>query len=190
MNLSKLLPVFFLSLIIFSSCSDDEAGATIQPEAAPGEWKLQDLDYASELYISTVDAESGQTVESKFADVTGELKESTMFITFDDQTDPNTCSATGSYTLTLTTKVAGITMDTSDETFTSFEGLLNEWRIEGNKIIFTSLDGSETEGTINKLTETEFIIQTSMENEGDFLGDGSTARTVVDLTLYLTKNPA
>ncbi|NMM47488.1 hypothetical protein [Marinigracilibium pacificum] len=180
MNLFKSLSLFFVVLLVFSSCSEEENAPAIQEEEIEGNWTLSDMDYDSDAYMIF----EGQT--TKTADITGKITESNMVVSF--SSEPNTATATGNYKMDLTIKPFIGESTTQNLTMESIDGFGSEWRIEGNKFYMKDPEGVESALEILKLTNSEFILKGEYNyEEADELFEELVIKTDVFFTIYFTK---
>jgi hypothetical protein len=139
MKLTKLLLLGIA--VVFLSCGDDDDP---QPtaEALVGSWAITALDYEG----TTTTTANGMTISADFEGVGKDMNLVTVF-----GSNPNTVSNSGSFTIELTTTLAG-------QSFTE-EHMFNEvvsegtWTLSGKTLTITTPDGPQ-EATIVEQTAT------------------------------------
>jgi len=170
MKIAKLL---LLSLaVIFLSCSEDEDPKPTT-EGMAGAWKITALDYKG----STTTTAQGASIK---ADFTGTGKEMNLITTFN--TNPNTVTSQGSYTIVLKTTYMGQTVtDEYDMEETVSDGT---WSLNGNTLTVTNDFDSQT-ATILEQTSTTLKLKAEVnESETD---QGITVSTKIEAIYTFSK---
>jgi hypothetical protein len=159
----KITKLFILALaVVFLACKDDEDPL---PTAAGllGDWSLTALTYEG----STTTTVAGISITSEFVGVGKDFDLTVLF-----EENPNTVLSVGSYTIELTTTIAGVS-ETENITFTDFiqDGT---WTLNGKTLTVTS-SGETEEATIISQTSTTMILEVKLEETETIPGVGSVA---------------
>jgi hypothetical protein len=170
MKITKLL---LLSLaVIFLSCSEDEDPIPTS-EGMVGDWAITALDYKG----TTTTTAQGVSIK---ADFTGTGKDMDLITTFNS--NPNTVTSEGSYTIVLkTTSMGQSTTDEyeMDETVTD-----GTWTLNGKTLTVTSDFGPQT-ATILEQTSTTLKLKAEVsENQSD---QGITVSSKIEAIYTFTK---
>jgi hypothetical protein len=170
MKITKLL---LLSLaVIFLSCSEDEDPIPTS-EGMVGDWAITELDYKG----TTTTTAQGVSIK---ADFTGTGKDMDLITTFNS--NPNTVTSEGSYTIVLkTTSMGQSTTDEyeMDETVTD-----GTWTLNGKTLTVTSDFGPQT-ATILEQTSTTLKLKAEVsENQSD---QGITVSSKIEAIYTFTK---
>jgi len=125
----KITKFFIVSLVVlFFSCSEDEqAPALPTVEGLTGTWDMTAIDYSG----TSATTFGGNTINATF---TGKGKNMDYITTF--SVDPNAVVSQGSYTIELTTKVAGQTTTEDYEFNDAF--MDGTWELDGQTLIITN----------------------------------------------------
>jgi len=133
-------------MTIVSCSNDDDAGPTTNGDLV-GTWVGQTIDYSG----TTVTSFEGQEI---VADFVGEGYDVDYTVTFTE--NPNEATSDGSYSLELTTTIAGQTTTENQENIQFLE--TSAWSRSGNELTLTTADGESTTGTIQELTATTLVL--------------------------------
>ncbi|QCK16633.1 hypothetical protein [Mangrovivirga cuniculi] len=170
MNFSKLLSVFFLSLIIFSSCSDDENTPSVDTTLLPGDYTVSG--YTEETSVSAMGV-SQKTTET--------YVDGTMTVSF--TAEPNAVTHNGSFNTEII--IPGFDPQSSSVSYISeFDG---DYTVSGNKITFGSADAA-MEYQIVELTETTLRIKYQIKETQEIQGFETTTEIVREITLASNDN--
>jgi hypothetical protein len=169
----KITKFLLLSLaVIFLSCSEDEDPIPTS-EGMVGDWAIVALDYKG----TTTTTAQGVSVK---VDFTGTGKDMDLITTFNS--NPNTVTSEGSYTIVLKTTYMGQTTTEeyeTDETITD-----GTWTLNGKTLTVTSDFGPQT-ATILEQTSTTLKFKAEVsENETD---QGITVSTKIEAIYTFTK---
>jgi hypothetical protein len=169
----KITKFLLLSLaVIFLSCSEDEDPIPTS-EGMVGDWAITALDYKG----TTTTTAQGVSIK---ADFTGTGKDMDLITTFNS--NPNTVTSEGSYTIVLkTTSMGQSTTDEyeMDETVTD-----GTWALNGKTLTVTSDFGPQT-ATILEQTSTTLKLKAEVsENQSD---QGITVSSQIEAIYTFTK---
>jgi hypothetical protein len=169
----KITKFLLLSLaVIFLSCSEDEDPIPTS-EGMVGHWAITALDYKG----TTTTTAQGVSIK---ADFTGTGKDMDLITTFNS--NPNTVTSEGSYTIVLkTTSMGQSTTDEyeMDETVTD-----GTWTLNGKTLTVTSDFGPQT-ATILEQTSTTLKLKAEVsENQSD---QGITVSSKIEAIYTFTK---
>jgi hypothetical protein len=169
----KITKFLLLSLaVIFLSCSEDEDPIPTS-EGMVGHWAITALDYKG----TTTTTAQGVSIK---ADFTGTGKDMDLITTFNS--NPNTVTSEGSYTIVLkTTSMGQSTTDEyeMDETVTD-----GTWTLNGKTLTVTSDFGPQT-ATILEQTSTILKLKAEVsENQSD---QGITVSSKIEAIYTFTK---
>ncbi|MDO5980854.1 lipocalin family protein [Flavivirga spongiicola] len=143
----KKLSILFiaLTLVLTTSCSSDDASPEISGSII-GTWKGISVDYSG----TTVTSAQGQSVNT---DYVGEAYDIDYSLTFNE--NPNNLISTGSYSIKLTSTVAG---QTTTRTVENLKVLGDgTWKMENNELEIITGNGTGVM-KIEKLTESELVL--------------------------------
>lgn len=161
------------SLALTSCSSDDGNGGSNTSGDIVGVWIGQDVDYTG----SSTTEFQGQSI---VADFVGEAYDVDYTLTFSE--DPNEVVADGSYSIELTTTVAGQTqVDTVEDLEFLNDGT---WSRSGDELTVVS-NGETSVLTIVELTDTMLRLATSETEE--VTEQGVSITTVVDVEVIYTR---
>lgn len=134
----KKVSVLLLSVMfLFTSCSSDDDNSQIDLSVdITGQWDLTEVESEGD---STVTYE-GQTVT---VTLSGFGKDYDAQVLFTE--NPNQVSATGTYTMVLTTTFLGITQTDEYPIEFSNEFESGNWSLEGNQMLITDITTGETQ---------------------------------------------
>jgi len=169
----KKLNLFFIVLLVlaFTSCSDDDNDDIIDIEAPTasiiGTWIAESVDYSG----ATETEIQGQTVT---ADFVGEAFDIDFGVTFSE--DPNELVSDGSYSIELTTTVAGQTTVNTIENITFLED--GTWEMDGNELSITN-NGMTAIVTIAELSEDRLVL--ALQTVEDLSQPGTVITTTIDI---------
>ena len=169
----KITKLFLLSLaVIFLSCSEDEELIPTS-EGMVGNWTATSLDYKG----TTTTAAQGATIK---VDFTGTGKDMDLITTFDS--NPNTVSSEGSYTIVLKTTYTG--QSTTDEIEMDETVMDGNWTLNGKTLTVTGDYGAQA-ATILEQTATTLKLKAEVsESESD---QGITVSTKIEAIYTFTK---
>lgn len=168
---TKLLLLSF-AVILFSCSKDDDPMPT--SDGLLGTWTMTGLTYNGTT--TTTITGSG----SINADFTGTGKDMDYTTTF--QSNPNTVTSAGSYTIRLTTTIMGQTSTDDYE----FEEALSDgtWELHGKTLTITNGSDSQ-EGIITKQTDTMLEVKVDLDQTES--GAGYSIREVVHAVYTFSK---
>ncbi len=169
----KITKFLLLSLaVIFLSCNEDE-DAKPTNEGMVGAWAITALDYKGTTTTTT------QGVSIK-ADFTGTGKDMDLITTFNS--NPNTVSSEGSYTIVLT--ITSMGQSTTDEYETDETVTDGNWTLSGNTLTVTSDFGPQN-ATI--LEQTSTTLKLKAEVSENLSEQGVTVSTKIEAIYTFTK---
>jgi len=145
----KKLNLLFLAIFtmaIVSCSSDDDNGGSNTTGDLLGTWVGQTVNYSG----STVTTFQGQNIT---ADFVGEGYDVDYTLTFSE--NPNEVTSNGSYSIELTTTIAGQSTTQNEENIQFLE--TSDWAREGDQLTITT-NGESTTGTIQELTATSLVL--------------------------------
>lgn len=151
MTIKSTILLFLVSLFIFTGCGEDDSDPNLDNNLV-GTWNMNNISYSG---TSTTSFPGIPDVTGTF---TGESTDSDYQIIFNED---NTFSSSGSYTINLTSEVAGQTV-TQPVTVSGDQALgSGTWELSGNTLT-TTFDGQAGEGTLTELTANSFRLETDL----------------------------
>ncbi|MFI0429234.1 hypothetical protein [Mariniflexile sp. HMF6888] len=169
----KKINLFIIAtFFVLCSCSTEDVAPEISSDII-GTWIATSVDYGGQ----TVTEVSGESLTNTF---TGEGYDIDFTVTFNDS--PKTYISDGSYSIHLTNTVLGQTFTEDVENVEFLEN--GSWEQNGNRLIIES-QGEETEGTIEKLTQDEFVL--FVESIEDLSEQGATITSTIVVKVTFTR---
>lgn len=170
--MKKLNTLFLVFTLIFASCSSDDGTPEISGDIV-GIWEMVDYDYSG----TTVTQAQGQTLSANFV---GEAYDIDYTLTFEE--NPNKVISEGSFSLELTTTVAGQTSTQNIEALDVLES--GTWEIINGELVTVTSNG-EGKMKIEQLTESTLVL--SIEEELDLSQSGASIISTVNAIVIMEK---
>ena len=150
--MKKLSALFIALALILTACSSDDSATEISGSIV-GTWKGVSVDYSG----TTVTSALGQTIN---ADYVGEAYDIDYSLTFTE--NPNDLISTGSYSIKLTTTVAGQTTTNNVENLKVISD--GTWAINNDELTITTSNGVGVMKII-KLTDSALVLTATQETD-------------------------
>jgi hypothetical protein len=163
-------PAMLALAISFTACSEDDN--TPNSNELAGSWRMESLDYSGTSTTTT----GGQTASADFDGVASDID-----LTIDFSENPNQYTTSGSYKVTVTSEVNGMTFEQTQE----FNGFLDNgtWERDGDIIMVTTGSGELSEATIATLNANTLILE-SVDSETNVTPDITTVTQVTSVITF------